>query len=86
MIEHLPRVHAALAAGELDQFKARVFANYLANVTPAQAERICARLVPRAPGWTTGQLTARLLREVQAIDPDYTRRTYQQAVRDDSVS
>ncbi|HET9255741.1 MAG TPA: DUF222 domain-containing protein, partial [Pseudonocardiaceae bacterium] len=85
LVEHLPWVHAALAAGELDHPKARVFINYLSNVTAAQAERICARLVPRAPGWTTGQLAARLLREVQAIDPDYTRRTYQQAVRERGV-
>jgi hypothetical protein len=46
---------------------------------------ICERLVPVAPGWTTGQLAARLLREVQAIDPDYTRRTYQRAVRERAV-
>ncbi|MGQ0716063.1 MAG: DUF222 domain-containing protein [Pseudonocardiales bacterium] len=85
LVDRLPRVHAALAAGELDHHKARVFTDYLADVTPAQADRICARLVPVAPGWTTGQLAARLLREVQAIDPDYTRRSYQQAVRERAV-
>ncbi len=85
LVDHLPRVHAALAAGELDHHKARVFTDYLAEVTPAQADRICARLVPVAPGWTTAQLGARLLREVQAIDPDYTRRTYQHAVRQRAV-
>ncbi len=85
VIEHLPRVYAALAAGELDHHKARVFTDYLADLPPAQAERISARMVPLAPGWTTGQLAARLLREVQAIDPDYTRRSYQQAVRERGV-
>ncbi len=85
LVDQLPRVHAALAAGELDHHKARVFTAYLADVTPAQADRICQRLVPVAPGWTTGQLAARLLREVQAIDPDYTRRTYQRAVRERAV-
>ncbi|MDT7713121.1 MAG: hypothetical protein QOG46_1815, partial [Pseudonocardiales bacterium] len=58
-----------------------MFTDYLVNVTAAQADRICARLVPAAVGWTTGQLAARLLREVHAIDPDYTRRSYEQAVR-----
>ncbi len=81
VLEHLPRVHAAVASGELDHHKARVFTDYLAIVTVAQADRICARLVPLAVGWTTGQLAARLLREVHAINPDYTRRTYAQAVR-----
>jgi hypothetical protein len=78
-------VHAALAAGELDHHKARVFTDYLSDVTPAQADRICERLVPVAPGRTTGQLAARLLREVQAIDPEYTRRTYQRAVHERAV-
>jgi hypothetical protein len=85
LVEHLPQVHAALASGELDHHKARVFSDYLAEVTAAQAEPICARLVPLAPGWTTGQLSARLLREVHAIDPGYTRRAYQQAVRERGV-
>ncbi|MGH3995917.1 MAG: DUF222 domain-containing protein, partial [Pseudonocardiaceae bacterium] len=85
LVDQLPRVHAALAAGELDHHKARVFTDYLGDLTPAQADRICERLVPVAPGWTTGQLAARLLREVQAIDPDYTRRTYQRAVRERAV-
>jgi hypothetical protein len=81
LLEHLPRVHAALASGELDHHKARVFTDYLVTVTAAQADRICARLLPAAMGWTTGQLAARLLREVHAIDPEYTRRSYEQAVR-----
>ncbi len=85
VLDRLPLVYTALAAGELDHHKARVFTDYLADVTPAQADRICQRLVPAAPGWTTGQLAARLLREVQAIDLDYTRRSYQQAVRERAV-
>lgn len=85
VVDRLPRVHAALAAGGLDHHKARVFADYLAEVTPAQADRICQRLVPAAVAWTTGQLAARLLREVQAIDPDNTRRAYQRAVRERGV-
>ncbi|MGH3972776.1 MAG: DUF6596 domain-containing protein, partial [Pseudonocardiaceae bacterium] len=85
LIDQLPQVHTALAAGDLDHHKARVFTDYLADLTPEQADRICQRLVPLAPGWTTGQLAARLLREVHAIDPDYTRRSYQQAVRQRAV-
>jgi hypothetical protein len=85
LVDQLPRVYTALAAGELDHHKARVFTDYLRDLTPAQVDRICQRLVPVAPGWTTGQLAARLLREIHAIDPDYTRRTYQHAVRERAV-
>ncbi|MGH3845014.1 MAG: DUF222 domain-containing protein, partial [Pseudonocardiaceae bacterium] len=35
LIEQLPRVHAAVATGELDHHKARVFTDYLATLTPA---------------------------------------------------
>ena len=85
LVDHLPRVHAALRAGEWDHHKARVFTDYLGELTPAQAERICERLVVVAEGLTTGQLAARLLREVQAIDPDYTRRRYQRALGERAV-
>ncbi|MGH3785194.1 MAG: DUF222 domain-containing protein, partial [Pseudonocardiaceae bacterium] len=85
LIDRLPLVHAALATGELDHHKARVFTDYLSELTAAQAQRICQRLVPVSPGLTTGQLAARLLREVHAIDPDYTRRSYQRAVRQRAV-
>lgn len=46
---------------------------------------ICARLVGPAAGWTTSQLAARLLREVHAVDPDHTRRSYEKAVRERAV-
>ncbi|MQA13162.1 MAG: DUF222 domain-containing protein [Pseudonocardiaceae bacterium] len=82
VVDRLPRVFAALAAGQLDHHKARVFASYLREVTAEQAEVISARLVGAATAWTTSQLATRLLREVQAVDPEYTRRTYQQAVRE----
>ena len=72
----LPAVWAALAAGHIDIHKARVFADHLGDLADAQISRICARLLPLAPGWTTGQLAARLLREVLAIDREFARRRY----------
>ena len=85
LVLRLPLVFAALEAGHIDHHKARVFADYLADLTDAQIERICSRLVPLAYGWTTGQLAARLLREVQAVDRHYTRRRYQRAVQERGV-
>ena len=69
----------ALSDGQIDPPKAKVFAGYLINLTAAQIELISRRVLPDAPRWTTGQLAHRLLREVLAIDPAYTRRRYEKA-------
>ncbi|MFC4946124.1 HNH endonuclease signature motif containing protein [Pseudonocardia sp. GCM10023141] len=86
LVNQLPLVHAALLAGRLDHHKARAFADYLADLTDPQIERICTRLVPPAEGWTTGQLAQRLLREVLAVDQSYSRKKYQAAVRERGVT
>ncbi|MBA2322988.1 MAG: DUF222 domain-containing protein, partial [Pseudonocardiales bacterium] len=66
VVHALPRVFAALLAGDIDRSKAWVFADHLGpdtcGLSPAQIDAVCARLVPLAPGWTTGQLAARLWR------------------------
>ena len=85
LVGELPLVWEALSAGRIDPAKAKVFAGYLANLTADQIELICRRLVPRAPGWTTGQLAHRLLREILAIDPGYARRRYEKAVQERGV-
>ena len=81
----LPRVWRSLYDGSIDVPKARIFVDHLHERTDQQITRICDRLLPLAPRWTTGQLAARLLREVQAVDPDYTRRRYERAARDRRV-
>jgi len=83
----LPVVFAALDGGGIDRAKAWVFADVLGTgeLTEAQVTRICAVLVPCAPGLTTGQLRARLLRMVLEIDPGYTARRYRAAVRERGV-
>ncbi len=86
LVERLPLVLEALRSGAIDHHKARVFAEYLADLTDAQIALICGRLLPLAPGWTTGQLAHRLLREVAAVDHHHTRRRYQRAVAERGVS
>ncbi len=81
LLQKLPQVWTALHRGEIDLPKARLFATYLGELTDRQVATVCARVLPRAPGWTTGQLAHRLAREVLAIDPAFTRRRYQKAVR-----
>ena len=85
LLQELPLVWEALWAGRIDGSKAKVFAGYLVNLTAAQIEVICRRLLPGAPRWTCGQLAHRLLREVLAIDPAFTRRRYERGARERGV-
>ncbi|MFP5068305.1 DUF222 domain-containing protein [Pseudonocardia nantongensis] len=85
LVHRLPTVHAALAGGHIDRGKATVFADQLEFLDDAQATRICAALVPEAPGLTTGQLRARLQRMVIAIDPESAQRRYRRALRERRV-
>jgi len=82
----LPGVAAALAAGRIDADKARVFAGELIVVDddPAAAQ-IAARLVPAAPGQTTGELRHRLRQEIGRFDPQAARRRKEKARKDARV-
>src|SRR5262245_32628594 len=52
----LPQVQAALAAGTIDQPRARVFSLWTDNLTDKHARTVVARLLPKAARLTTGQL------------------------------
>ncbi len=54
LVTRLPQVHAAIDAGILDEPRARMFSEW----TTEQARTVCAELLGRAPGLTTGQLGA----------------------------
>lgn len=86
----LPLVFAALLAGRIDRAKAWVFADHLdpdaCGLAPDQIEAVCASLVPAASALTTGQLAARLLRALIAVDLDAARRRYDKAVRERAVA
>ena len=85
LLGRLPHVWAALLSGRIDPPKARLFVDYLADLTEEQIAVICARLLPQAPRLTTGQLAHRLLRAVLAIDPGYARRRYRRGLRERGV-
>jgi Domain of unknown function (DUF222) len=76
LIHRLPVVLAALAAGDIDPAKAGLFDSYLTGVSDAEAERICAQLLPQAPGWTTSRLARELRRLAIGADPDKARDRY----------
>lgn len=80
LLERIPAVHAALAAGELDVPRAHVFRDWTENLTVEQARGIIDLLLPEAGSLTTGQLIERIRRLALAVDPNWTRRQYDEAV------
>ena len=82
----LPAVLAAVRAGRLDQAKAAVFAGYTLTLPDDQAQAIVAALLPKAAGWTVGQLRDAIARRAIALDPEWTRRRYVRGLRDRRVA
>ncbi|MGH3934177.1 MAG: DUF222 domain-containing protein [Pseudonocardiaceae bacterium] len=85
LVTRLSQVHAAMDAGVLDETRARVFSEWTIELSPEQAQAVCAALLGRAPGWTTGQLIEQIKKLAIAVDPDWARRRYEQAVADRKV-
>ncbi|MGY1694127.1 DUF222 domain-containing protein [Geodermatophilus sp. SYSU D00814] len=76
--ERLPATWAALAAGELDEARARALADVLQHTAPALARRIEAVVLPEAADLTVGKLKKRaleLLLEVDSGAVDERRKT-----------
>ncbi|MGY1728795.1 DUF222 domain-containing protein [Geodermatophilus sp. SYSU D01062] len=67
---HLPATWAALAAGTMDEARARALVDVLEHTTAATARRIEARLLPEAPSLTVGKLKKEALELLQAADAD----------------
>ncbi|MGH3534610.1 MAG: DUF222 domain-containing protein [Pseudonocardiaceae bacterium] len=85
LVTRLPAVHAAMDAGTLDEPRARVLSEWTVELSPEQARALCAELLPRAPGLTTGQLIEQIKKLAIALDPEWAQRRYEQAVADRKV-
>ncbi|HEX6469777.1 MAG TPA: DUF222 domain-containing protein, partial [Streptosporangiaceae bacterium] len=85
LLDRLDMVYAALDAGAIDLPKAKVFCEWTTDLTDDQAHRICDHLLPEAPELTTGQLCERIKKMAIAVDPDWARRRYHQAIRDRKI-
>ncbi|MGY1642991.1 DUF222 domain-containing protein [Geodermatophilus sp. SYSU D00703] len=68
--ENLPATWAALAAGALDEPRAKALADVLAHTSPAIARRIEAGLLPEATQLSTGRLRRRALALLLELDAD----------------
>ncbi|MGH3770957.1 MAG: DUF222 domain-containing protein [Pseudonocardiaceae bacterium] len=80
LVKRLPAVHAAMDSGVLDEPRARVFSEWTTELSPEQAQAVCAELLPRVPKLTTGQLIEQIKKLAIAVDPDWARRRYEQAL------
>ncbi|MGY1734995.1 DUF222 domain-containing protein [Geodermatophilus sp. SYSU D00684] len=67
---HLPATWAALAAGTLDEARARALVDVLEHTGPVTARMIEARLLPEATSLTVGKLKKKALALLHAADAD----------------
>ncbi|MGY1726317.1 DUF222 domain-containing protein [Geodermatophilus sp. SYSU D01062] len=78
---HLPATWAALAAGTLDEARAKALVDVLEHTTAATARRLEARLLPEATGLTVRKLRERALALLQEADADAIDARREQAER-----
>jgi Domain of unknown function (DUF222)/HNH endonuclease len=82
---HLPATWGALAAGTLDEARAKVLVDVLQHTSPAVARAIEAQLLPEAASLTTGKLRKRALTALLEADADAVDERRQQAQRQADV-
>jgi hypothetical protein len=69
LVGRLPGTFAALSAGDVDYVKARTLWQGTGQVSDEVAAAIEAKVLPRAPGQTTGEIRAKVRRLVKRLDP-----------------
>ncbi len=79
--ESLPATWAALAAGQLDEYRARILVEVLEHTDPALARRVEARLLPEATGLTAGKLRTKAIVLLHELDPDAGRQRHEHTRR-----
>ncbi|HEU0088694.1 MAG TPA: hypothetical protein VFQ77_13785 [Pseudonocardiaceae bacterium] len=85
LLARLPAVFTALDTGQICRSKAWLFSELCAVLTDEQAQVVCEKLLPDAPGLTTGELAARIKKLAIALDPDWAARRYTAAIRERDV-
>jgi hypothetical protein len=82
LVEDLPRVFAALRAGDVDMPKVLVIGELAGWLDDREvARRLVEQVIDRAADLTTGQLRAKLRQLVLAVDPQAARRRCARALR-----
>ena len=76
----LPQVWDALFCGDIDVRRAKTISHCTIHLPDAVARHVVERVIESAPNLTTGQLKARLEREVIEADPNGAQERYESAV------
>lgn len=77
----LPAAGAALSTGLIDMPKALVILNGVAGLDDEAAGEVEARVAPRAPAQTTGELRNAVAQAAMAVDPAAAGKRHDEAVR-----
>lgn len=85
LVTRLPAVHAAMDAGAVDEPRARIFSEWTAELSGDHTRAVCEALLPRAGVVTTGELIELIKKHAIALDPEWARRRYEQALADRKV-
>ena len=84
-LRRLPATMNALAAGQIDRYKAAVIADEVTGLGDGHAAAVERQVLAHAPGQTTGQLRAAARRAVLTADPAAARERKERAQRDARV-
>ncbi|PWW21637.1 uncharacterized protein DUF222 [Geodermatophilus normandii] len=78
---HLPATWAAMAAGQLDEYRASTLVDVLEHTDPVIARRVEAQVLPEAAQLTVGKLRKRALALLLHLDAEAADRRREQARR-----
>lgn len=81
LVERMPSVRAECAAGRLDWFRARVFADVLSTASDEVVELVVPAVLPEAAGLSSGKLRNRLIAAAEAADEEFAERRRIEAER-----
>jgi hypothetical protein len=84
-LDRLPLTRTALAAGLIDERRAEVIAEEVAELDDAHAAAVEKLIIGRAPKLTSGQLRALVRRAVLSADPKAAQRRKEKALKDARV-
>src|SRR5262245_46704847 len=85
MVTTHPAVFTALDRGVIDVPRAQVIIDGVTVLDDAAATSVIGQVIDQAPGWTTGQLRARLGRLVERVDPAAGKNRLDESVADRRV-
>lgn len=82
----LHRVWEAFSEGLLDARKVKVLDSQLSHLPAETIDRVLDEVLEEASGWTTGQLQARVAKQVMASDPDGAASSFEEGLGDRKVT